>query len=251
MILIPELMRLGGAPIVPMVKHIADHLAKHGRGALILSPSGPAAEKWTDVAAYPNSSTTVATQVATMQAGTSFGPIVLANRYDGIDLAGNACRFLVMDNLPQGTSDYDVYRVNVVADSAVSSLLAQRVEQGIGRGTRGGGDHCVVMLIGSKLVGWIGRKSNLTFLTASTRVQVAMGQEMSASVTTVEEVGQTIMKCLNRDPDWVAYHASELAEAAHAAPVTRWRSGFLARSVRHSGCSGSAIWSKPSNFSKR
>ena len=219
MILIPELMRLGGAPIVPMVKHIADHLAKHGRGALILSPSGPAAEKWTDVAAYPNSSTTVATQVATMQAGMSFGPIVLANRYDGIDLAGNACRFLVMDNLPQGTSDYDVYRVNVVADWAVSSLLAQRVEQGIGRGTRGGGDHCVVMLIGSKLVGWIGRKSNLTFLTASTRVQVAMGQEMSASVTTVEEVGQTIMKCLNRIRTGLPIHASELAEAAHAAPV--------------------------------
>jgi replicative superfamily II helicase len=109
--------------------------------------------------------------------------------------------------------------MNVVADSAVSSLLAQRIEQGIGRGTRGGGDYCAVMLVGSKLVGWIGRKSNLSFLTASTRVQLAMGQEMSAAVTTVHEVGQTIMKCLNRDPDWVAYHASELTEAAHAAPV--------------------------------
>jgi hypothetical protein len=75
------------------------------------------------------------------------------------------------------------------------------------------------MLIGSKLVGWIGRKSNLAFLTASTRVQLTMGQEMSETVTTVNEVGQTVMKCLNRDPDWVAYHASELAEAAHAGPV--------------------------------
>jgi replicative superfamily II helicase len=27
------------------------------------------------------------------------------------------------------------------------------------------------------------------------------------------------MKCLNRDPDWVSYHALELAEAAHAAPI--------------------------------
>ena len=69
-----------------------------------------------------------------------------------------------MDNLPQGTSNYDVFRMNVVANSAVSSLLAQRIEQGIGRGTRGGGDYCVVMLIGSKLVGWIGRKSNLALL---------------------------------------------------------------------------------------
>jgi replicative superfamily II helicase len=219
MILIPELMKLSGTPITPMVKHIAGYLAQQNRGAVILSPSGAAAEKWTDIAAYPNNPAAVAAQVAAMQAGTNFGPTVLANRYDGIDLAGNACRFLIMDNLPQGTSDYDVYRMNVAADSAVSSLLAQRIEQGIGRGTRGGGDFCVVILIGSKLVGWIGRKSNLAFLTASTRVQLGMGQEMSTVVTTVNEVGQTIMKCLNRDPDWVAYHASELAEAAHAAPI--------------------------------
>jgi replicative superfamily II helicase len=219
MILIPELMKLGGAPIMPMVKDIASDLANHGRGAVILSPSGQAADKWTDIATYPDGSTAVAAQVAAMQTGTSFGPVALANRYDGIDLGGNACRFLAMDNLPQGTSDYDVYRMNVAADSAVSSLLAQRIEQGIGSGTRGGGDYCAVMLVGGKLVGWIGRKSNVSFLTASTRVQLAMGQEMSAAVTTVAEAGQTIMKCLNRDPDWVAYHASELAEAAHAAPI--------------------------------
>ena len=42
---------------------------------------------------------------------------------------------------------------------------------------------------------------------------------MSETVTTLNEVGQTVLKCLNRDPDWVTYHASELAEAVHAAPV--------------------------------
>ncbi len=219
MILIPELMKLGGTAITPMVKNIAAKLAEVQQGAVILSPSGPAAEKWTDIATYPSTTKDVAAQIGQMQAGASFGPIVLANRYDGIDLAGNACRFLVLDNLPQGTSDYDLYRMNVVADSAVSSLLAQRIEQGIGRGTRGGGDYCAVVLVGSKLVGWIGRKSNLAFLTASTRAQLAMGQEMSASVTTAKEVGETIMKCLKRDPDWVYYHAQELADAAHAAPV--------------------------------
>jgi len=219
MILIPELMKLGGKPITPMVKTIATNLAGNKRGVTILAASGTAAEQWTDIAVYPNTTKDVAEQISAMQEGTSFGPIVLANRYDGIDLAGNACRLLIMDNLPQGTSDYDLYRTNVVADSAVSSLLAQRIEQGIGRGTRGGSDYCVVMLIGSRLVGWIGRKSNLGFLTASTRVQLAMGQEMSEAVSTDKEVGQTVMKCLKRDPDWVAYHASELAEAAHAAPV--------------------------------
>lgn len=75
------------------------------------------------------------------------------------------------------------------------------------------------MLIGSKLVGWIGRKNNLARLTASTRVQLRIGQEVSDAITTVNEVQQTVMKCLNRDADWVSYHASELGDAAQAAPV--------------------------------
>ena len=77
----------------------------------------------------------------------------------------------------------------------------------------------MVILVGSKLVGWIGRKKNLDFLTASTRVQLKMGQEVSEAVTSAKELGETILKCLTRDPDWVAYHASELAEAAHAIPM--------------------------------
>ncbi len=221
MILVPELMKLGGAPITPMVKGISTWLAQHKKGVAILAPSGSEAKTWADVATYPETTKAVTERVAEMQSGSSFGPIVLANRYDGIDLAGDACRFLVMDNLPQGSSNYDVFRMNVVADSAVASLLAQRIEQGIGRGTRGGGDHCVVMLIGSKLVAWIGRKNNLAHLTASTRVQLKMGQEVSEVVGNSQEVGQTILKCLNRDPDWVAYHASELADAAHAAPIDK------------------------------
>lgn len=219
MILIPGLMQLGGAAVAPIVKNMTTWVATNKRGAVVLTPSGKAAEGWTDIAQYPSTAQAVAAQVAAMQTGGSHGPVVLANRYDGIDLAGDACRLLVMDDLPQGTSDYDIYRMNVIADSAVSSLLAQRIEQGIGRGTRGGGDYCVVVLMGSKLVGWIGRKNNLTFLTASTRVQLDMGQEMSGTVTSPAEVFETALKCLRRDPDWVAYHASELAEAAQAPPV--------------------------------
>ncbi len=219
MILVPGLMKLGGAAIQPMVKNFATKLAEGKRGVVILSPSGTAAKEWTDIAEYAETTKTVSAKVAAMQAGEAYGPLVLANRYDGIDLAGNACRFLVMDNLPQGTTNYDVFRMNVVADAAVNSLLAQRIEQGIGRGTRGGADYCVIMLVGSKLVGWIGRKKNLDFLTASTRVQLKLGQEVSEAVKAANEVGETILKCLKRDPDWVGYHASELAEAAHAAPV--------------------------------
>ena len=219
MILVPGLMKLGRTPILPMIKELATKLSERKRGVAILSPSGSAAGEWTDIAEYPETTKNVSQSVVAMQQGEAYGPLVLSNRYDGIDLAGNACRFLVMDNLPQGTTNYDMFRMNVVADAAVNSLLAQRIEQGIGRGTRGGADYCVIMLVGSKLVGWIGRKKNLDFLTASTRVQLKMGQEVSEAVTKPGEVGETILMCLRRDADWVAYHASELSEAAHAAPL--------------------------------
>ncbi len=219
MILVPGLMKLSGVPIGSLVRHIALDIAKRKAGVAVLVPSGDAAQKWEDIATYPRTAETVARSVSDMQEGSSFGPLVMANRYDGIDLAGNSCRLLVMDGLPQGTSDYDMYRMNVMANSSVNSLLAQRVEQGIGRGSRGGGDFCVVILTGDRLVGWIGRKVNLDQLTASTRAQLKMGQEVSEEVTKSTEVLPTVMKCLDRDHDWVAYHASELAEAAHAAPV--------------------------------
>jgi replicative superfamily II helicase len=221
MILVPGLMQISGVPITNLVKHIALDIAKRKAGVAVLVPSSVAAEGWEDIAKHPKKTDDVAACIGEMQAGTWYGPLVLANRYDGIDLAGNACRLLVMDGLPQGTSDYDMYRMNVVADSAVNSLLAQRIEQGIGRGTRGGADYCVVILTGTKLVGWIGRKSNLDHLTTATRVQLKMGQEVSEAVKKSIEVLPTVMKCIDRDEDWVGYHASELADAAHAAPVDK------------------------------
>ena len=219
MILIPELMKTNDVAIKPMVEKIATKLAEHKLGVVILTPSRKAATTWKDIAEYAESTQSVSKQVAAMQTSEFFGPLVLANRYDGIDLVGNACRLLIMDNLPQGRTDYDEFQENVLAGSSTNSLLAQRIEQGIGRGTRGSGDYCVVLLIGSKLIGWIGRKKNIAHLTASTRVQLKMGQSVSEAVTETKEITQTILKCLKRDSDWVAYHASELAEAAHTAPV--------------------------------
>ena len=178
MILIPELMKTNDVAIKPMVEKIATKLAERKLGVVILTPSRKAAITWKDSAEYAESTQSVSKQVAAMQTSEFFGPLVLANRYDGIDLVGNACRLLIMDNLPQGRTDYDEFQENVLAGSSTNSLLAQRIEQGIGRGTRGSGDYCVVLLIGSKLIGWIGRKKNIAHLTASTRVQLKMGQSV-------------------------------------------------------------------------
>ena len=143
--------------------------------------------------------------------------MVLANRYDGIDLPRDACRLLVISDLPRVMSDYDVFRSEAMAEAAHGTIVAQRLEQGMGRGARGAGDWCVVVLLGRDLVGWIGRKENVGHLTASIRKQLEMGREISRSAQGHKEFSDTVLKAFKRDKDWVLYHAQELATAA--APV--------------------------------
>src|ERR1019366_3571175 len=144
----------------------------------------------------------------------SFGPLVLASRYDGIDLPGDACRVLIMSGLPKGTTDYELFRgVALLGGRSVNSTLAQRIEQGIGRGARGAGDWCVVILLGQELVGWMSKEANFRFLTASTRAQIEMGQEISKATVDEKDFGRTIMRSLNRDKEWMRYHADQLADA--------------------------------------
>ncbi len=216
MILVPGLTKAKKEMNIEQhIKDLATHLATHKCGVVILSPSNTKAGNWTDIAKYPRNTEEVSKEVAKMQEKDSYGPLVLANRYDGIDLSNSSCRFLVIDDLPQGTTNYDIFRMNALADSAVSSLLASRLEQGLGRGSRGSGDYCVIILVGSKLVGWLGREQNLNFLTTSTRAQLEMGRSISQKVETPQSLDDTIWQCLNRNSEWVKYHASELAEATN------------------------------------
>jgi hypothetical protein len=107
-----------------------------------------------------------------------------------------------------------------MAESAHGAIVAQRIEQGMGRAARGSGDWCVVMLLGRDLVAWIGKKDNLRHLTSSTRLQLEMGREVSRSVTSTKEMSETISKAFSRDKEWISYHAEEIATAAApAAPA--------------------------------
>jgi hypothetical protein len=82
----------------------------------------------------------------------------------------------------------------------------------MGRGARGAGDYCVVVVTGKDLGAWFGRSSNLKFLTKSTRAQFEMGVEISRSVTDKQDFAKTISLCFDRDKNWIEYHAETLAE---------------------------------------
>jgi len=212
MVLIPDLMPFR-FDTRDAIGKLIKRAAKQKKGAVVLVPSDKAATSWSTFAEVIQGSRKVEETVGQLQAGTNHGPVVFANRYDGMDLPGDSCRLLVLSGLPTGTSNYELFRAAALyGGAAIGRMLAQRIEQGIGRGARGSGDHCVVILAGADLAGWIAKDANFQLLTSSTRAQMEMGIEISKEVRDLKDFGVTINRSFTRDSDWTEYHAETLAE---------------------------------------
>lgn len=100
----------------------------------------------------------------------------------------------------------------------MNRMLAQRIEQGIGRGARGSGDHCVILMVGADLAAWLAKDANFRFLTAATRAQLEMGSDISKEVASLRELATTIQRSYAREPEWISYHAETLAELVDEEP---------------------------------
>lgn len=223
MLLIPDLMRFK-FDVSDAIGKIVQWTSKNNLGAIILVPSDKAAEKWQTDAIVAKGSADVEKLVTDLQRRSTSGPIVFANRYDGIDLPGDSCRLLVISGLPTGTSGYELFRAAALFGGAtINRMLAQRIEQGIGRGARGSGDHCVVILAGADIAGWIAKEANFKFLTNATRAQLEMGAEISKEVSDLKDLAQTIKMSFNRDKGWVEYHAETLAELVEGEAIDELR----------------------------
>jgi len=246
MLLIPDLMPFNFETHDAIGK-LLKWTANQKKGAVILVPSDKAAQRWQDVGAVMQGSRQVEEFVEQLQVGATHGPVVFANRYDGMDLPGDSCRLLVLSGLPTGTSNYELFRAAALyGGTAIIRMLAQRIEQGIGRAARGSGDHCVVVLAGADLAGWIAKDANFQLLTSATRAQMEMGIEISKEVQDLKDLAATIKRSFERDADWTEYHAESLAElvdegdspagrfshvAAERKAINLWQDGYPDKAV--------------------
>jgi replicative superfamily II helicase len=211
MILAPALMKLDHSQILDFTKSMIKEISEKA-GVLILVPSNKALSEWSDVAKIPEKREDVDRFIQELT--TAFkGAYALSNRYDGLDLPRDSCRLLVMDGKPMGRNIYDSFMRYILGNSTITTAsTAQKIEQGMGRGTRGFGDYCVIIMLGNDLVSWTSKTNNLAQLTPSTQAQMELGNEISRDVKSSEEFKETIEKCLRRDADWIVYHADRLAE---------------------------------------
>lgn len=86
MILIPDLMPFSFETIEAVSTLLEWTAEKRNLGAVILVQSNNAAKRWEKVATFATKSEDVDHLVRQLQDRETNGPVVLANRYDGIDL---------------------------------------------------------------------------------------------------------------------------------------------------------------------
>lgn len=188
---------------------------KENHNVIVLVPSAYKSEKWIEIGAEYVDKDNISEALVKLE-NSEGNFMVFNNRYDGIDLHGSLCRILVIDGLPMYGSLQEQY-LEYRLESMRSGKKAQIIEQGLGRGVRSGGDYCVVYLLGSDLIGFLGYEKNLKYFTPVTRAQLNMGLKLldgESSVNSLQTIKEVTTLCLSKHADWIKFHAQEIAKVS-------------------------------------
>lgn len=146
------------------------------------------------------------------------GLTILVNKYDGIDLPDEACRFLVIDGLPIMRNEYDIIVQSInPSDKRICRESIQKIEQGMGRGVRSNNDYCVVVLMGDKLADVIINQGGEKFFSKATYEQYNLSKQLweqlmnGGNRPSITEVFQLANYVLTRNTEWICANRGALA----------------------------------------
>ena len=182
--------------------------------ALILVPTYLRSGKWSSVATIPYREN-VPEAVSAFRDATTPEKMILAARYDGIDLPGDTCRMLVIDDLPTGLGPLERFQWEWLhMQNSYRSTVASRIVQSFGRISRGMSDHGVVVLTGRHLVDWIRLPRNRLLLPSFLRRQLELGENVSEFAEKPSALVSAANACLSRESGWVKFYNDRMRDDA-------------------------------------
>ena len=202
MILAPQ--EINPAITVDDLKKLAAKKSKTVNVSVIV-PSNERAKYWSDVADQTLRADNIEKGTERLRAG-HVGVTVFVNKYDGIDLPAEACEILIIDGLPE-VEGLIARAEQIILNETRRQLIRQiqRIEQGMGRGVRSSEDHCVVLLIGSRLTQRIHNPDARTLFSPATRAQLKLGRDVTEQLRDepLSELETVMDLCLDKDEGWV------------------------------------------------
>lgn len=220
MILIPSLIdpSLDRGEIVNIFAK-PDESRNKSYGTVALVPSFNSTKDWEKYGSTIATKDTIVNEIEKLKDRNYSKPLVIVNRYDGIDLPDNSCRVLVFDSRPYFESLQDRYLEECRGDSEIVSVrLAQTIEQGLGRAVRGEKDYCAIIITGTELVRAIRSKKSRGNFSAQTRTQIEIGLEIAEFAK--DEIKQgadpknaflsLLEQSLKRDEGWKEFYKENM-----------------------------------------
>lgn len=184
------------------------------RNVVVIVPSFRRAAFWKPYAEMVLDKDSLTAGVDLLRQNSQLGLVVLVNRYDGVDLPGDACHVLVVDGLPEAMSGTErIDQAQLAGSELLIARQVQRLEQGMGRATRSNDDHCVVILLGNRLAERLYGTGARECFSPATRAQIELSERVAAQLegTGLESLRDAALQCLGRDPDWLAISRATLA----------------------------------------
>ena len=204
MILIPRISNDESTDVESAISIIREHKA------LILVPTYRRSEEWNKVALLP-APTDVTEAFSTFRNASAPEKLIMVARFDGIDLPGDTCRVLVIDDLPTGTGPLERFQWDSLGmQSSYRSIVASRIVQSFGRISRGMSDHGVILLTGEKLVDWLKTPLNRSLLPPFLQKQIKVGESISENAPNANNLASAANACLSRAEGWISSYAENM-----------------------------------------
>ena len=218
MILIPSLID-SSLTRSEIISTFGKNNPKRKSGIVALCPSFAIAESWKQYGAIIASKNNIENHVENLKRGNCSNTLVVANRYDGIDLPDNSCRVLILDSRPFAESLIERYEENCREGSEIiETKIARTIEQGLGRAVRGEKDYCVVILIDPALIRCIRTTKSRQLFSAQTRMQIEIGleiaemaeEDISKGKKPMDALKSTARQSIVRDEGWKEFYIERM-----------------------------------------
>ena len=128
--------------------------------------------------------------------------LLLANRYDGLDLPGDDCRLMVLDGLPVAVNLLErFFFQRLTATDLLRERMRTRLTQGVGRATRGEGDWCAVMVGSREAYDFCARGEVRALLHPELQGELRFGLEQSAD-RNAQDFLELLQALLDHGEEW-------------------------------------------------
>ncbi|WP_150253569.1 DEAD/DEAH box helicase [Nocardiopsis deserti] len=211
------------------IHQLARDFADGNRGAgastepvnvVVLVPGDHSAKRWERVADETLHVRDMQPVIERMKDGEHVGVVVLVNKYDGVDLPGDACRLLIVDGIPTPLTPHEQRAsAALIGSMAFKAREVQRIEQGMGRGIRDVGDHCAVLVLTSDAALTLRDPQLRAFYSPATRAQIELSQQLAEQIRGegIESIADLLDIFLQRKNEWVSRSLETTADVTYDA----------------------------------